>query len=152
MVQLKYSISTTQVEQYKVEGRRLAGTCFPRAGQGTVGRRAMFQNYCLSFSVMIWRWSTWAQSDISGLYNILIANLPQWRLWRIEPPCIVRTVTLSSGQSGLTHLMCSPLTLSITRARPVEPNVSIAKYSPSSIFVWSSVLTSGTDFPPPCTW
>jgi hypothetical protein len=30
---------------------------------------------------------------------------------------------------------------------PVDANVSIAKYSPSSIFVCSPPLTMGTDFP-----
>ena len=39
-------------------------------------------------------------------------------------------------------------TLSTVLPRPVDPNVSIAKYSPSSIFVSSSFLTNITDFPP----
>ena len=36
----------------------------------------------------------------------------------------------------------------MTLPRPVEPNVSIAKYSPSSILVWSSFFTRSTDLPP----
>jgi hypothetical protein len=39
-------------------------------------------------------------------------------------------------------------TFSMILPRPVDPNVSIAKYSRSSILVWSSFFTSITDLPP----
>lgn len=39
-------------------------------------------------------------------------------------------------------------TLSTTQPLPVEPKVSMAKYSPSSIFVWSLFLVDIMDLPP----
>lgn len=39
-------------------------------------------------------------------------------------------------------------TPSTVEPRPVDPNVSMAKTSPSSILVWSECFTKGIDFPP----
>ena len=81
-----------------------------------------------------------------------LRNLPQGNMRCIPYPSVMRTFALKHSHNHIPHSKPSPLTFSTTRPRPVDPKVSIAKYSPSSIFVWSSVRTNGTDLAlfPPC--
>lgn len=87
-------------------------------------------------------------SDQCGL--AITRYLPEGLFGCIVDPGIMRTFPLKPFYQmqvhRAVHVAC--LTLSTTRPRPVEPKVSMAKYSPSSIFVWSSFLTKQTDLPP----
>lgn len=78
---------------------------------------------------------------------------PEGNVWGIHLARKVRALALCvpsyvSYSRSKKKLKIEIHTLSTIRPRPVDPNVSIAKYSPSSILVWSSFFTSITDFPP----
>lgn len=141
----KHNIRIPGLSRHRTDSSVPSDTWFLRYGQGIAYKRPKSRSSC------------WWSRAIALLSEASAERAP-----RRNSSCNGYILDLLSHSPSLNHIshyivilnFCPNSLLIIDRLKcfsPVDPNVSIAKNSPSSIFVCSPPLTMGTDFPA-CIW